>query len=63
MATEDVLAELERWYLAQCDEEWEHIFGVVLDTLDNPGWRVSVDLVDTPLDNPPYDPNRDPSNR
>lgn len=55
MATEDVLAELERWYLEQCDEEWEHSYGVVIGTLDNPGWQVSVDLVDTPLDTMPYE--------
>ena len=55
MATEDVLAELERWYLAQCDEEWEHNYGVVIGTLDNPGWQVSVDLIDTPLDTMPYE--------
>ena len=49
MASPDVLAELQRWYLHQCDGDWEHSFGVIVDTLDNPGWRVRVDLVDTAL--------------
>lgn len=37
------------WYAAQCDEEWEHEFGVQLSTLDNPGWSLEVDLKDTDL--------------
>ena len=49
MASRDVLTELERWYLDQCDEEWEHDYGVAIDTLDNPGWRVRVDVVGTDL--------------
>jgi hypothetical protein len=49
VASQDVLVELERWYLDQCDEDWEHSFGVAIDTLDNPGWQVRVDLVETAL--------------
>jgi Immunity protein 53 len=45
----DVLAQLQRWYSEQCDGEWEHSFGVVIDTLDNPGWRVRVDVDGTPI--------------
>ncbi|MGV9294018.1 immunity 53 family protein [Amycolatopsis sp. NPDC003676] len=37
------------WYAEQCDEEWEHEFGVELSTLDNPGWSIEIDLVDTDL--------------
>ena len=39
-----VLAQLQEWYSAQCDGEWEHSFGVRIDTLDNPGWSVEIDL-------------------
>jgi hypothetical protein len=35
---------LQQWYLDQCDDEWEHQFGVVIETLDNPGWLVKNDL-------------------
>jgi hypothetical protein len=45
----DLLAELQRWYLDQCDDEWEHTYGVIIDTLDNPGWSVRIDLADTSL--------------
>jgi len=46
-----VLRDLQKWYLAQCNENWEHQFGVTIGTLDNPGWTVTIDLVDTPLAN------------
>ena len=45
----DALFLLQRWYLGQCDGEWEHSFGVRIDTLDNPGWSVRVDLTGTEL--------------
>ncbi|WP_394828246.1 immunity 53 family protein [Pendulispora albinea] len=43
----DLLTRLEKWYLNECNEDWEHSFGVKIDTLDNPGWRVTIDLSDT----------------
>ncbi len=38
---------MEEWYLNQCNEEWEHSFGVSIGTLDNPGWEIKVDLKNT----------------
>jgi len=38
------LSKLERWYAAQCNGDWEHGYGVRIDTLDNPGWKVEIDL-------------------
>ena len=46
----DVLKDLRDWYHAQCDGDWEHSFGVVIETLDNPGWLVRIDLRDTILE-------------
>src|SRR5229473_1890902 len=43
----DCLTWLEEWYLAQCDGQWEHAYGVKIDTLDNPGWALSIDLKGT----------------
>jgi len=40
---------LQSWYCAQVDGHWELARGVTIETLDNPGWRVTVDLVGTPL--------------
>ena len=45
----DTLQELQQWYRAHCDGDWEHGYGVQIDTLDNPGWRVTVELTDTEL--------------
>lgn len=39
-----------QWYFSQCDEDWEHKFGVTIGTLDNPGWSLTVDLDGTPLE-------------
>ena len=41
------LGSLMRWYHAQCDGVWEHAYGVKIDTLDNPGWSLSVDIIGT----------------
>ncbi len=44
-----LLQELEQWYLRQCDGEWEHSFGMRIETIDNPGWVIEVDLAGTRL--------------
>ncbi len=46
---------LEEWYKSQCDGWWEHVYGVKIDTLDNPGWRVTIDIADTELENKKFD--------
>ncbi|MBN6041230.1 Imm53 family immunity protein [Amycolatopsis sp. 195334CR] len=28
---------LERWFAGQCDDDWEHRYGITLETRDNPG--------------------------
>jgi Immunity protein 53 len=43
----DALFLLQRWYLEQCDGRWEHDYGVKIDTLDNPGWTMDIDLAGT----------------
>jgi hypothetical protein len=43
------IQKLQQWYRKQCDGSWEHQYGVSIDTLDNPGWTVAIDLVDTDL--------------
>jgi hypothetical protein len=50
----DALQELQKWYHAQCDGDWEHGESVKIGTLDNPGWRVSINLVDTDLAEQPF---------
>jgi hypothetical protein len=43
------IGRLEVWYAAECNGEWEHTYGIVIETLDNPGWRLRVDLAETTL--------------
>lgn len=40
----DTLTALQHWYSSMCDGTWEHSFGVRIDTVDNPGWSVCIDL-------------------
>ncbi|MFD6444967.1 immunity 53 family protein [Promicromonospora sp. NPDC060204] len=44
------LKALQDWYALMSDGDWEHEFGVSVDTIDNPGWTVSIDLERTPLE-------------
>jgi len=44
---------LQSWYQAQTNGEWEHVRGVTIETLDNPGWMVKIDLMDTLLEDQP----------
>jgi hypothetical protein len=45
------LERLVSWYASYCDGDWEHSYGVKIETLDNPGWIVKIDLADTELEN------------
>ncbi len=38
---------LQNWYVVQCDGDWEHSYGISIETLDNPGWKLTVDLAGT----------------
>jgi hypothetical protein len=44
------IERLQSWYLSNCDGDWEHEFGVEIETLDNPGWTVKIDLQNTGLE-------------
>ncbi|MEN2424289.1 Imm53 family immunity protein [Streptomyces rimosus] len=45
----DPLSSLTAWYTNQCDGDWEHEYGIRIETLDNPGWSVKIDLEETRL--------------
>lgn len=48
---QDPLSRLQDWYLAQCNGDWEHLYGIVIDNIDNPGWSLKIDLLETNLFN------------
>ncbi|HTQ15149.1 MAG TPA: immunity 53 family protein [Rhizomicrobium sp.] len=45
----DELAWLMDWYASECNGDWEHQYGVAIETLDNPGWSIRIDLAETAL--------------
>lgn len=44
------VGELQAWFLAHCDGDWEHNNGVSITTLDNPGWSIEIDLIHPELE-------------
>lgn len=51
----DSLERLNRWYRDNCNGDWEHQNGVVIETIDNPGWSIRVDLFETPKENQEFE--------
>jgi hypothetical protein len=41
---------LLNWHQSQCDGDWEHSAGIHIDTIDNPGWSISINLEGTELE-------------
>ena len=37
------------WYRSQCNGNWEHSNGITIESLSTPGWMVTIDLFETPL--------------
>jgi hypothetical protein len=50
------LREIQRWFQSQCNEVWEHSRGIRIETVDNPGWWVHIDLQGTALADKPFTP-------
>jgi len=45
-----LIERIQDWYSLMCNDEWEHISrGIEIRNIDNPGWRLEVDLMYTPL--------------
>lgn len=48
---DNILQWIQQWYASHCDGDWEHSYGIMIETLDNPGWYITIDLKGTDLDN------------
>jgi Immunity protein 53 len=44
------LGALQAWFAAHCDGNWEQEYGVTIETVEEPGWELRVDLVGTSLE-------------
>ena len=42
---------LQAWYRAQSNGHWERSHGITIESLNNPGWLVTIDLDGTALEN------------
>ena len=51
----DLLNWLNEWYKSNCNGDWEHCYGIKIETLDNPGWWVSIELNGTELENKDFE--------
>jgi hypothetical protein len=54
----NALQRLQAWYAAQCNGDWEHQRGIQIESLDNPGWWIKIDLAGTALAGKPFKPVR-----
>jgi hypothetical protein len=49
------LSRMQLWYSQQCNGEWEHHRGVLIQSCDNPGWWVKIDLAGTTLEDSSFE--------
>ena len=55
----EALEFLQKWYAQQCNGDWEHQQGIQIESFDNPGWLVKVNLKGTDLENRRFDAIRE----
>ena len=46
---------LSHWFKKHCNGNWEASHKIEIDTLDNPGWFLTVDIKNTDLENKPFE--------
>ena len=50
MLSNDFLLQwTQEWYSNNCDGDWEHNQNIIITTIDNPGWSITIDLFGTVL--------------
>lgn len=42
---------LINWFDSQCEGYWERLFGIKIQTIDNPGWAITISIQETELEN------------
>lgn len=52
--SDPILHRMQNWYAAMCNGDWEHTYGVAITNIDNPGWSLKVELIDSYLSNVPF---------
>ena len=60
----ETIEKIQDWYKINCNDDWEHRYGYKIETLDNPGWAIKIDLTDTALNNLEFERKfQNPNNR
>ena len=49
MHDNELLEFIENWFSSKCNGDWEHSDGIKIETIDNPGWRIKIDLNNSDL--------------
>jgi len=57
-----LLSRIQQWYKTNCNGDWEHSLGLSITNIDNPGWAVKIDLLETCLENLQFNKKVDNSN-
>jgi hypothetical protein len=55
----DLFIRLQNWYKINCNGIWEHSHGLRIANIDNPGWEVTIDLEETPVENAVFEKSFD----
>ena len=58
MSTQKSIIKIQDWYISNCDGDWEHACRFKLESLDNPGWMLTVDLAGTHQENQAFTERR-----
>lgn len=54
--TTELIEWLEDWYTSQCNEDWEHCYGIHMWSLPEKGWHLDVGVRETELEDIPFTP-------
>ena len=54
-------SDVQMWFASNCDGEWEHDFGIKIETMSDPGWLVVIDLEETNLEGKEFEPVKEES--
>jgi hypothetical protein len=51
----DSLDKIQTWYRKNCNGAWEHQHGISIETIDNPGWCVTISLAESRTDDKKFE--------
>ena len=52
--TNDSLLWFLNWYSSLCNGDWEHFGGIAVETIREPGWKISINIEETGLEEIPF---------